>query len=214
MKGSELQELHALDALGILDDDARARLHSLMLLDPDVAEDAGLWRDAVLAFAAAAIPRLRPPERLREGILSRIGQIPQLRPPSKRQSQGSQSAAPISTSMPALGFDFAATAHWLTPAEFPGVRFRVLAVNAAQGYRIIHAVLQPGTHFPAHHHGAGPEDLFILSGDLVTEGRTLRAGDHFHAEPGTDHGEIVSPGGCEALLVEPIAGPEFACEEA
>ena len=85
----------------------------------------------------------------------------------------------------------------------------MLAVNRPQGYRVLQAELEPGASFPPHHHGSGPEDLFVLSGDLVTEGKTLGPGDHFHAESGTDHRRLFSPHGCQAILVEPLVGPEY-----
>jgi anti-sigma factor ChrR (cupin superfamily) len=76
------------------------------------------------------------------------------------------------------------------------------------GYWMLLIELGPGAAIPTHDH-AGSEQLYVLSGDLVTEGRTLRPGDFLHSEPGTHHRELVSPGGCMAILVEktPTEGP-------
>lgn len=91
----------------------------------------------------------------------------------------------------------------------PGLKLKILSVNEREGYRVVLAQLAPGARFPRHIHKTGPEELFIVSGDLETEGRTLRAGDFLHAESGTDHGGLCSPHGCVALLVEPVGGPEI-----
>ena len=65
------------------------------------------------------------------------------------------------------------------------------------------ADLAPGARFPTHDH-AGSEQLYILSGHLHTEGRIMGPGDFLHAEAGTHHGELHSPDGCRALLVERV----------
>jgi anti-sigma factor ChrR (cupin superfamily) len=59
-----------------------------------------------------------------------------------------------------------------------------------------------GATYPAHDH-AGYEELYVLSGDLETEGRLLGPGDFLHAEPGSHHNPLHSPHGCTALLVVP-----------
>lgn len=215
MKCLELQELFALDALGVLDRAGQSRLQALVAEDAENAGEAGKWRDAAAAFAAAVTPRRRPPAGLRERILTRIQQVPQRRHDSAAGTPAApvapiQSPPQIQPPRSPMSFDFAAAARWQQLPGLKGIRVRVLTVNAAQGYRVIQAELDPGARFPAHHHGTGPEDLFVLTGDLITEGRTLRAGDHFHAEPGTDHGELISPSGCQAIIVEPVTGPEFA----
>ena len=217
MKCLELQELFALEALGALDRVGQSQLTALLAANPDAAAEASAWRDTVAVFAAASAPRRRAPGELRARLLTRIGRTPQLREPAviaqpvkDPSPEGEPSAPPRARSQSLMTFDYGAAAVWTPISGLTGIRIRVLALNEPQGYRVLHAELDPGACFPAHHHGTGPEDLFVLSGDLVTEGRTLRAGDHFHAEPGTDHRELVSPSGCQAILVEPIMGPEFA----
>ena len=227
MKCLELQELFALEALGALDRVAQSRLNALLADDPDAATEGPGWHDAVAAFASAAVPRRRPPAHLRERILTRIGRTPQLRPraapiPSPSPSPSPSPLPPQAVTgspvllgpnpappRPPMSFSFGATAEWTAMPGVEGIRIRVLSINESQGYRVLQAELDPGAVFPAHHHGAGPEDLFVLSGDLLTEGRTLGPGDHFHAEPGTDHRRLVSPNGCQAIVVEPLKGAEF-----
>lgn len=216
----ELQELCALEALGALDRVTQTRYNALLAADPDAAAEVPAWRDAVAAFASAATLRRRPPADLRERILTRIGRTPQLQPPLASPPPVPTPAPPETGSpivpgpnpalvRPPMAFSFTATAEWTAIPGVEGIRVRVLSINEPQGYRVLHVELDPGAVFPAHHHRAGPEDLFVLSGNLLTEGRTLAPGDHFHAEPGTDHQRLVSPDGCQAILVEPLMGAEF-----
>lgn len=95
----------------------------------------------------------------------------------------------------------------------PGLKVKILSVNNREGCRVILAQLAPGARFPRHIHKTGPEELFVVSGDLETEGRTLRAGDFLHAESGTEHRGLYSPHGCVVLLVEPVEGPEIPMAE-
>jgi anti-sigma factor ChrR (cupin superfamily) len=60
--------------------------------------------------------------------------------------------------------------------------------------------LDPGARYPAHVN-AGPEDFFILTGDLHIGGTELKAGDFHHAEGGSQHEENFSVGGCTLLAV-------------
>jgi len=59
--------------------------------------------------------------------------------------------------------------------------------------------MDPGTHFPAHRHG-GPEEVFLLEGDLVVEGQKLKPGDYCRAETGTIHSESYTESGCLFFL--------------
>ncbi len=224
MKCLEMQELFALEALGVLDRVGQTRLNALLEADPDAATESAAWRDAVTAFAAASTDRRRGPAYLRERILTRIRHTPQrppIAPPADAPTEAKPDAdnASVPESLPPdptvqdgrapMTFDFAATAKWLAVPGVEGIRVRMLAENQPQGYRVLMFEVEPGASFPPHHHGTGPEDLLVISGDLVTEGRTLGPGDHFHAEPGSDHQRLTSPSGCQAIVVEPLSGPQF-----
>jgi anti-sigma factor ChrR (cupin superfamily) len=59
--------------------------------------------------------------------------------------------------------------------------------------------MEAGTHFPAHRHG-GPEEVLLLSGDLVVEGQRMKPGDYCRAETASIRGESYTPSGCLFLL--------------
>jgi anti-sigma factor ChrR (cupin superfamily) len=57
-----------------------------------------------------------------------------------------------------------------------------------------------GVQYPAHVN-AGPEDFYILSGELVVGNRRLVAGDFHHADKGSHHEVNYSEHGCTLLAV-------------
>lgn len=82
----------------------------------------------------------------------------------------------------------------------PGVRFKTLSVDEARDVVLLLIEMGPGARFPDHVHEAGGDEGLVLSGDVFTGGRWLRAGDYYYAAEGTTHNDIVSPTGCTALV--------------
>jgi anti-sigma factor ChrR (cupin superfamily) len=101
------------------------------------------------------------------------------------------------------GFSFrrAAEQDWMRH-PVPGIRMKILALNRPRGYATLLLDVQPGTRFPAHHHG-GAEECYVLSGSLVTCGRRLGPGDFVHADGNTEHTELWTDEGCQVILVVP-----------
>ena len=81
----------------------------------------------------------------------------------------------------------------------PGCQRKMLFADAQQKSFTSLVRMQAGTHFPAHRHG-GPEEVFILSGDLIVEGQTLKPGDYCRAETASVHGESYTKSGCVFIL--------------
>ena len=188
MKPTELQDLAARHALGILESSEAAQLEAVLAHDPDAQAEAAALRDAVLVLARG-VPQVAPPPALRARVLAQIVRTP----------QGPSLA--VGTALPAkAGIQFTRPADqaW-QPTPFPGVRMKPLSINRETGYWFVQIELSVGGRFPEHDHD-GTEDLYLLSGDLHNEGRVLGPGDFIHAEPGTHHGELYSPGGCIALV--------------
>jgi len=92
--------------------------------------------------------------------------------------------------------------HDWVPHPVPGIRMKVLSVNQRSGYATLLLDVQPGTHFPSHHHD-GDEECYVVSGSVITLGRRLGPGDFVHADAGTDHGELWTDEGAMVLLVVP-----------
>lgn len=201
MNCDEKQKETAAHALGALEPAAASAIDAQAASDPALQSELTRFRDVTAAIAANCVPPKPPSPTLRGRVLDRIRNTPQLQP-------GAATALPKPPAAPPAGFSFLHANEPWQPTAIPGFEFRVLSVNPKEGYRVILGKLQPGARFPHHIHKTGAEELFVVSGDLVSMGHTMNAGDFMHAESGTDHVDLYSPNGCIALLVEPIEGPE------
>jgi anti-sigma factor ChrR (cupin superfamily) len=190
MNFTNLQELAVAYALGAIEPREAALLEQIAAGNPSVQAELGALLEAAAALAASQSVRVAPEPSLRGRILDRIRSTPQARPASP------------DTSLAATGFHFkpAGSEDWRRgPGK--GLRYRVLSVSKDLGYWMLLLELTPGGVIPTHDH-RGSEQVYLLSGDLQTQGRTLAPGDFLHSEPGTIHQELVSPSGCMAILVE------------
>ncbi|MDP3071369.1 MAG: cupin domain-containing protein [Opitutaceae bacterium] len=109
-------------------------------------------------------------------------------------------AAAENRAAPGWRFDSAQDASGWRASRIPGVRFKTLSVDEARDLVMLLMEMAPGSTFPDHVHALGAEEGLVLSGDVVTGGRLMRAGDYYFAAEGSSQGATVSPGGCTALL--------------
>jgi anti-sigma factor ChrR (cupin superfamily) len=197
MNCTRLQELAAAYALGALERPDAARLEALATSDPDIRSEVDAFLDVARRLVGRVVPVAPPPE-LRSAILARIRSTPQLGRAPTVQAKPEVKAPDLS------GFRFVRPdeAEWVTGLG-PGLRTQTLATNVRSNYAMVYLELAPGATYPQHSH-SGNEELFVVSGDLVSEGQTLKAGDFFHSESGTVHHDLYSPSGCRAILVTPL----------
>jgi anti-sigma factor ChrR (cupin superfamily) len=139
-----------------------------------------------------ALPATTPPPALKAKVLQRI-----------------QAETAATTSHPAplpadvvggLRFLPAAAAGGWKQLPVRGAWVKFLSLQSDRGYAILLGKLDAGVRYPAHSH-AGPEDFYILTGDLHVSGRTLGPGDFHHADAGSAHEENYSVEGCTLLAV-------------
>ena len=83
---------------------------------------------------------------------------------------------------------------------FPGVMMKQLFVDRATGNVTSLVKVGPGAVYPAHRH-AGPEQCYVIEGDMVFNDHALRAGDYEVAMASTSHSVVTSVHGCMILLV-------------
>lgn len=191
MNCTEIQELAAAYALGALDPAGAGRMRAMAEADPDVRAELNTF----LRVAERLLEGIRPvppPAGARTAVLARIAKTPQLRTTESGSAAGDATPAGFRFLRPAEG-------PW-TEGPFPGARFQLLSADWRRNRAMIYLELDPGTRYPDHTHG-GAEDLYLVTGDLLTAGRLMKAGDFVHCEAGTEHQEVVSPSGCQALLV-------------
>lgn len=184
-------ELAALDALGALDAaDAEECRRLREAGDQEWARESAAFREAALVMGLAKSQVREPRPEFKARLLKNLSG----RPPSLH----TQIEPTPDTS---LEFHYlpSGQGEW-RPLAVPGAFIKVLSLEQARGYAVVLGRLEPGTHFPAHAH-AGPESLYMLTGDLHVGDRLLRPGDFHRAGPGTAHGVNWSEDGCTLIAV-------------
>jgi anti-sigma factor ChrR (cupin superfamily) len=142
-------------------------------------------------LVALSSPAQTLPSTLRAKVLQRIEALDAAKPAAKK------SAPPL---IPGLSFIDAPGAKDWKPLPIPGTYIKLLSLDKERGYAVLMGKLDPGARYPAHTN-AGPEDFYILTGDLHIGNRRLGAGDFHHADGGSQHEENYSVEGCTLLAV-------------
>src|SRR5207249_269754 len=144
---------------------------------------------------AMATPFVRPPRELKDKLLRRIetGAGPVNQPAT--QLPGVSAAR-----LAGLRFLSADDTVGWKQLPVPGAWIKLLSIERERGYAVLLGKLEPGVRYPAHMN-VGPEDLYVLTGDLHIGDRMLRPGDFHHADAGSSHVENYSVEGCTLLAV-------------
>ena len=111
--------------------------------------------------------------------------------------------------MAGLRFEDSAESRGWKSLPIPGAYIKLLSMEKERGYAVLLGKLEKGARYPAHVN-AGPEDFFVLSGDLVIGNRRMAAGDFHHADGGSLHEENYSVDGCTLLAVLTLDDPLVA----
>lgn len=173
----ELEARVLADAIGALDEGEQRDLHARLATLPAAEQDAvARLYDSVLPVAASVQPH-DPPPHVRERVLA-------------------------ATHEPAQ-YTVKAAEAW-DESGIPGITAKVLAVDRARGLVTMLLRGEPGAKYPSHHHSA-PEECYVVSGRIAVGNLVLNAGDFHHADPDSDHGEILAIEAAEVLLVAAIA---------
>jgi quercetin dioxygenase-like cupin family protein len=188
-----LQELAALDALGILEPVEAAELLLARSQSPTAYLAEAKAFSAVVEAWASALPRRTPPSELKDRILVRL-------PQSDLAGTPPPPLPPEDTALePEFRRIAASDAGWV-PMKVPGAYYKLLSIEKQSGYAVLLGKLDPGCHYPAHAH-AGPENIYMLSGDLRLGEHLVRAGDFHRSAAGTSHADNYSETGCTLLMV-------------
>jgi len=192
------QEQASLYALGALSPAEQAAFETELTGNPGLR---ALARDlqSTIALVALTTPAFALPTGLKDNILRRIGKAAPARKPAP--------------ALPALqiGLDFISAASKSGWKQLPiqGAYIKLLSLEPNRGYAVLLGKLEPGARYPAHFN-AGPEDFYVLTGDLVVGDRKLEAGDFHHADEGSQHEENYSIEGCTLIAVLTTADPLVA----
>jgi anti-sigma factor ChrR (cupin superfamily) len=139
--------------------------------------------EATLAFAAPAAAA--PSPVVKDRLLARIR---------------AEKAVHANSVEPGWRFESAGAAEGWRAGAIPGVRFKTLSVDEQRDTVILLMEMAPGARFPDHIHDDGPDEGIVISGDVITGGRLMKAGDYYYAAEGTKQIDTVSPSGCTALV--------------
>lgn len=184
------QEQASLYALGALPDAEQAAFERELRGNEELRQLVHeLQRTADLV--ALSSPAQPLPPGLRDKVLQRIESADASKSATKK-------SAP--TLIPGLSFIDAPGAKDWKPLPIPGTYIKLLSLDKDRGYAVLMGKLDPGARYPAHIN-AGPEDFYILTGDLHIGNRRLGAGDFHHADGGSQHEENYSVEGCTLLAV-------------
>ena len=148
---------------------------------------------------ALGSPAAELPLSLRDKVLHRIDEVGRVAPraPQTSETGAQRTARPtMLTTLAGLHFEIGASEKGWKALPVPGAYIKL----QERGYAVLMGKLDPGTRYPAHVN-AGPEDFFILTGDLVIGDRKMVAGDFHHADRGSQHAENYSVEGCTLLAV-------------
>lgn len=195
----EEAEQAALFALGCLDDQeaeaCRQRMKDSASFEAEIVS-----LHTTLSQIGDLIPRISPPASLKSRLMKRVGTSSgaQKKTPAA-QPWKSWPASPASTNLTIVrGED----SGWKeTPYE--GVSVKRLFVDRARDRVTMLVRMAAGFSYPAHVH-VGPEECYVLEGDLQGESFSLAPGDYQFAEAGSRHGRQYTNQGCLLLIISSL----------
>jgi len=187
MISEPLQEQASLYVLGALTPDEQSVFESQMRSEKELRELV-LQLQRTTRLVAKSLPQTPPPPQVKAIIFERIA------------AAGHPPLPSLATAMPGLRFQEAASESGWKALPLPGAFLKLLSFEPERGYAVLLGKIEAGVRYPAHVN-AGPEDFYILSGDLVVGNRRLVAGDFHHADKGSQHEVNYSEHGCTLLAV-------------
>jgi anti-sigma factor ChrR (cupin superfamily) len=195
MISGQQEELASLYAVGALTPAEQQAFEAELSGNAELQSFTRSLQSVTAAYACATSPVALPPG-LKEKVLRRI-----------EETEAATSASPLPTM--GLRFALAAGESGWKQLPMPGASIKLLSLERDRGYAVLLGKLEPGARYPAHLN-AGPEDFYILTGDLVVGSRKLVAGDFHHADAGSRHEENYSVEGCTLIAVLTTSDPLVA----
>jgi quercetin dioxygenase-like cupin family protein len=205
MEASELVDQAALYALDVLEDHEQEWFEEALAGASDLQGELAAFQAAVAAIPYSA-PLLPMAADLKGRLFERIGEEVS-RDVSGDGSGGIQDGADhggenqIGASVEAL-WEQANRVTWQDYRPTPGTFVGVLKVDE-ESREVQCFVKSPGrARFPAHRH-ATDEEIVVLQGDLVLDGKVYWSGDRIRSEPGTVH-QPETLNGCVIFLISSL----------
>jgi quercetin dioxygenase-like cupin family protein len=151
------------------------------------AQVANLMDTAALLSLHSLSSEPQPPAELKNKILGNL-------------QKSTEKAKTKTPPLPGFKFEkFDEPGGWVS-LPIKGAYVKMLSMDQERGYAVALGKLDPGARYPAHSH-TGPEEVFVLSGDLHIGPTRLGAGDFHHADAGSQHDVNFSETGCVIMVV-------------
>jgi anti-sigma factor ChrR (cupin superfamily) len=188
----EVRERAALFVLGLLDaEEARAFTQHLGAGCAVCQSEVRAFENAASLFALA-MPAQRPGPHVRERLMERI------RPPRGNGPQVWKQWQAAPSQAGPVHVVHAGEGGWQPVGA--GVHAKQLYVDSARDSVTMLVRMAPGSEYPAHRHG-GPEQCFVLEGDVRVGDLVLHAGDYQCAAPASVHEITRTEQGCLLLII-------------
>lgn len=169
------EQTACLHALGLLSErEATLYRASINGAGDDARHEDAMLHESLTLLALDLAPVAPPPE-VRTRILADVRSTQQIGPILANEGRWSQ--LPIA-----------------------GVTVKQLSIDPHRNLGTLLMRLEPNAIYPAHRHH-GPEECYVVSGQVRVGTLNLQAGDFLHADAGSEHGNVSSPTGCTLLLV-------------
>jgi len=191
------QEAASLYVLGLLSPNEQKQFIEQARADAELRELLTSLQGTVEQLVLA-LPAKAPPPGLKARVLQRI-EAHATQPSAKK-------APPLAGIADGLRFLPRSDSSGWKQLPVPGAWIKLLSFQPERGYAVLLGKLEPGVRYPAHTN-PGPEDFYILTGDLHVSGRALGPGDFHHADAGSAHEENYSVQGCTLLAVLTVDDP-------
>lgn len=189
--------LFAMDAMAAA---ARADYEAHLVTCAACRDEVESLRGLLGELATAAVPAAEPGPDLRERLFRRIHAAP---PPAHDvQVWKEWTADPAEHAATDLTYVSGDGGTWEKTA-IPGVLVKKLHVDPVADRVTMLIRMAPGTSYPAHRHG-GPEDCYVIEGDLSVGDLKMRAGDYQRADGGSRHVVQSTEGGCLLFLTSSL----------
>ena len=184
-------ELAALWRLGDLSPEQQTDFERHMRVCPECRDEARAL-EPVLDDLALAAPEAEPPADLLDRLRQRIRREPK-RPREKPWLKWDADAAGSG-----LFFSWSGEGRW-DPTQVDGIEARRLFVDRDNDRVTMLIRMAAGTAYPRHVHG-GPEECYVLAGDLRVDGKLMGPGDYQFAPEGCVHSVQSTDAGCLLLI--------------
>ena len=147
-----------------------------------------------VGFAAAPEP---PPASLRERVLQAVAQTDSAA--EEEPEQRADAAKGILFDQGGVLISRTADMDW-EAAPLPGIFAKTLFNDPKRQYSTSLVRMEAGVTYPSHRHKE-VEELYLLEGDLLVEGRRMQPGDYCRGEPESVHGQVSTEAGAVFLVM-------------